>query len=210
MVNVKAKILGEKIIAIIRLGDGAQAHAAAHALARAGMTLIEITLNTPSALSLITTLSAELPECIVGAGTVLTGEDARKAVEAGARFIVSPIAPKEMILVGKTSGAVTIAGGLTPAEIYAAHEAGADFIKPFPLAGIGPQYIRALKGPFPEIQFIPTNGVTMQNMLDFFDAGVAAVGLGSVLVSNNDDTATIEDRARRALSLIRPVANVGA
>jgi 2-dehydro-3-deoxyphosphogluconate aldolase / (4S)-4-hydroxy-2-oxoglutarate aldolase len=210
MVNVKEKILEEKIIAIIRLGNGDQAHAAAHALSNAGMKLIEITLNTPGALALITTLSAELPNCVIGAGTVLSGDDARKAVEAGARFLVSPIAPEEMIHIGKKSGAITIAGGLTPSEIYNAHKMGADFIKPFPLAGIGPQYIRALKGPFPEIEFIPTNGVTMENMLEFFDAGVAAVGLGSVLVSNNDDVAAIEERATRALALIGSRTNVGA
>jgi len=208
MVNIKAKILQDKIIAIIRLGNGDQAHAVAHAFAKAGMSLIEITLNTPSALSLITTLSAELPDCIIGAGTVLHGEDARKAVEAGARFLVSPIAPEAMIRLGKEVGVVTIAGALTPTEAYSAHTMGADFIKPFPLAGIGPQYIRALKGPFPEIQFIPTNGVTLENMQEFFDAGAAAVGLGSALVSDKDDIATIEERAQRALTLIGSRSNV--
>ena len=203
--SVKDRITEEKVIGIIRLSDADKAHRAAHALARAGMTFIEITLNTPGALSTIESLVTELPDCIIGAGTVISESDASSALDAGAKFLVSPIAPPEMMELAQMHNVFTIAGALTPTEIYAAYQLGANFIKPFPLAGIGPQYIRALKGPFPEIEFIPTNGVTLDNINEFFDAGVTAVGLGSVLVSEKDTEAQIEDKTRRALEVIRSI-----
>ncbi len=203
--SVKDRIIEEKVIGIIRLGDADKAHRAAHALAKTGMTFIEITLNTPSALSLIQSLVSELPNCIIGAGTIKSETDTSNALEAGAQFLVSPIAPPEMMELAQLHNVATIAGALTPTEIYAAYLQGANFIKPFPLAGIGPPYIRALKGPFPEINFIPTNGVTLDNIKQFFDAGVSAVGLGSVLVSAKDTEAAIEENAARALEIIRSI-----
>lgn len=203
--SVKDRIIQEKVIGIIRLGDADKAHRAAHALAKAGMTFIEITLNTPGAITVIQSLVSELPNCVIGAGTIKSEADTSNALEAGAQFLVSPIAPPEMMELAQMHNVVTIAGALTPTEIYAAYQLGANFIKPFPLAGIGPQYIRALKGPFPEIDFIPTNGVTLDNIKEFFDAGVSAVGLGSVLVSEKDNEAQIEDKTRRALEVIRSI-----
>lgn len=193
------------MIGIIRLNDTDKAYRAAHALARAGMTFIEITLNTPSAITIIQSLVSELPNCIIGAGTINSEADTSNALDAGAQFLVSPIAPPEMMELAQMHNVFTIAGALTPSEIYAAYQLGANFIKPFPLAGIGPQYIRALKGPFPEIEFIPTNGVTLDNIKEFFDAGVTAVGLGSVLVSEKDTEAQIEEKTRRALEVIRSI-----
>lgn len=203
--SVKDQILTEKVIGIIRLAEADKAHQAAHALAKAGMKFIEITLNTQGALSLIESLTAELPDCIIGAGTVKSEADTSNALDAGAQFLVSPIAPPEMMEIAQMHNVVTIAGGLTPTEIYAAYQLGANFIKPFPLAGIGPQYIKALKGPFPEIEFIPTNGVTLENIKAFFEAGVSAVGLGSVLVSENDTPEAIEGNAREALEIIKQI-----
>lgn len=204
MPDIKDQLRREKLIAILRMKDADCAYDAAHAIAHAGIRFIEITLNTASALAIITTIAAELPDCFIGAGTILDGNDAEKAAAAGAKFLVSPIISEEMIEAGKHTSAITVAGALTPNEIYRAHMLGTDFIKPFPLAGIGAQYIRALKGPFPDIEFIPTNGVTLDNIRDFLEAGVTAVGLGSALVKDGMELAEIERRARQAVEIIHP------
>jgi 2-dehydro-3-deoxyphosphogluconate aldolase/(4S)-4-hydroxy-2-oxoglutarate aldolase len=202
MQTTKERIEGEKLIGIIRLSVADKITDVARSIISGGINIIEITLNTPDAFTHITNLSVAFPDALVGAGTVLGKENAIRAIEAGAKFIVSPIFEPEVVDIAKAHGAVSMAGALTPSEIYAAYSYGADYIKPFPLAGLGPAYIKALQGPFPKIPLIPTNGVTLENITDFFKAGVTAVGLGSQLVSDadirKDSFLLIEERSRQA------------
>jgi 2-dehydro-3-deoxyphosphogluconate aldolase/(4S)-4-hydroxy-2-oxoglutarate aldolase len=202
MENIKERIEAEKIIGIIRLSMTDKLSDVVTAIIRGGINIIEITLNTPDAFTHITNLSVAFPKALVGAGTVIGKENAIRAIESGAKFIVSPIFEPEVIDITKARGAVSMAGALTPSEIYAAYSYGADYVKPFPLTGLGPAYIKALRGPFPNIPLIPTNGVTLGNITDFFKAGVTAVGLGSMLVSDadraEDSFLLIEERAKKA------------
>ncbi len=203
--EVVERITSERIIAIIRLSDSSDIPIIVKAIADGGISLIEITLDTPDALRHIETLSAMMPHCIFGAGTVFGSLAAQEAVDAGAKFLVSPIFEDEVADVALENDIVSICGALTPTEIYYADMYGATFIKLFPMSGIGPSYLKGLCGPFPDTQFIPTNGVTLENMQEFFDAGATAVGLGSVLVNDADvaagNFAIIEERAAKARAI---------
>ena len=185
--NSLKHLLGFKIISIIR---GVQPHnvlAITEALYEGGIRSVEITLNSPSALRVIENLSFKMGDkMLIGAGTVLGGEEAVDAVNAGARFIISPIVNKEVIDVAKQRGVVSIPGAFTATEIHQAVVYGADIIKIFP-ASVGPQYIRDLRGPFPHIPLMPTGGVDLDNIAAFSRAGAAAFGVGSALVKANKD-----------------------
>jgi 2-dehydro-3-deoxyphosphogluconate aldolase/(4S)-4-hydroxy-2-oxoglutarate aldolase len=207
MEEIRERILREKIIGIVRLKDDSKLMNVVEAIVAGGINLIEITLNTPNAFEHITAIKEQYPDVCVGAGTVLGDENARNALEAGAEFLVSPVCEVDVIEAASEHDVVVIAGSLTPNEIYEAHLHGVDFVKPFPMTGLGPGYIKALLAPMPFLRLVPTNGVTLDNMKEFFDAGVKAVGLGTPLVSE-DDVANgrfteIEQRAKRAVEIVR-------
>jgi 2-dehydro-3-deoxyphosphogluconate aldolase / (4S)-4-hydroxy-2-oxoglutarate aldolase len=153
------------------------------ALKKGGINIIEITVETPGALAALEKAANELENVLVGAGTVLDEETARLAILSGAKFIVSPSMSIEVIQMTKRYGAVSIVGGLTPTEIVAAFENGADFVKVFPIHVFGPNYIKSLKDPLPHIPLIATGGVNTENIEDYIKAGVEAVGIGSSLVN---------------------------
>lgn len=207
MEEIRERILREKIIGIIRLKDDSKLMDAVGAIVAGGLHIIEITLNTPNAFEHIASIKEQYPNVCVGAGTVLGDENARNAIEAGAEFLVSPVCEADVIEAASEHDVVVITGSLTPNEIYEAHLHGVDFVKPFPMTGLGPAYIKALLAPMPFLRLIPTNGVTLDNMKEFFDAGVKAVGLGTPLVSEDDVThgrfAEIEQRAKRAVEIVR-------
>lgn len=207
MKEIRDRILNEKIIGIIRLKDDSKIMDVVESIVAGGISLIEITLNTPNAFEHIATIKEQYPDVCVGAGTVLGDENARNAIEAGAEFLVSPVCEADVIEVASEHDMVVITGSLTPNEIYEAHLHGVDFVKPFPMTGLGPAYIKALLAPMPFLRLIPTNGVTRENMKEFFDAGVKAVGLGTPLVSEDDVInsrfAEIEQRAKRAVEIVR-------
>ncbi len=207
MEKIRDRILKEKIIGIIRLKDDSALMEVVAAIVAGGINLIEITLNTPNAFEHIANIKEQYPDVCVGAGTVLGDENARNAIEAGAEFLVSPVCEVDVIEAASEYGVVVITGSLTPNEIYEAHLHGVDFVKPFPMTGLGPAYIKALLAPMPFLRLIPTNGVTLDTMKEFFDAGVKAVGLGTPLVSEDDAAngrfAEIEQRAKRAVEIVR-------
>lgn len=207
MKEIRDRILKEKIIGIIRLKDDSKIMEVVESIVAGGISLIEITLNTPNAFEHIATLKEKYPDVCVGAGTVLGDENARNAIEAGAEFLVSPVCEADVIEAASEHDVVVITGSLTPNEIYEAHLHGVDFVKPFPMTGLGPAYIKALLAPMPFLRLIPTNGVTLDNTKEYFDAGVKAVGLGTPLVSEDDVTngrfAEIEQRAKRAVEIVR-------
>jgi 2-dehydro-3-deoxyphosphogluconate aldolase/(4S)-4-hydroxy-2-oxoglutarate aldolase len=143
---------------------------------------LEITLNSPDALGAIERVVDRLgDQILVGAGTVLDGEAAAAAISAGAKFIISPSLDRATIETTKKLGAISIPGAFTATEILQAHRWGADIVKVFP-ASVGPGYFSDLRGPLPHIPLMPTGGVNLDNIREFFKAGAVAFGIGSALV----------------------------
>ncbi len=180
------RILDARLFAVIRLQRIERIEELATALFEEGIKTIEITLNSKNALDAIQIVERACPDMLVGAGTVIGVEAAMKAVERGAKFLVSPVTDLDMLAVAQQVGVASMIGALTPTEAWQASIAGADFVKLFPLAGLGPDYIKAIRGPLPDIRFVPTNGVTPSNVSEWFTAGASAVGLGSSLVTDLD------------------------
>ncbi len=172
-----------RLVAVIRADRPEDALFAARAMARAGVRGIEITFTVPDAAAIIRAAADELPpEVVVGAGTVLTREQADAALAAGARFLVSPVGDAWLVAMGHEAGAQVAIGGLTPTEIVAATRAGADYVKLFPGDSLGgPAYIRHLRGPLPDVSLMVTGGVTRENAAAYLAAGARSVGLGSDL-----------------------------
>lgn len=179
------KILEGKGIAIIRGYHTEDAVKIARALKKGGVTLLEVTLNSPDALQTIRELCNE-PGITVGAGSVLDGAAAQGAIEAGAKFILSPTLKVETIRTAKRYGVVSIPGAYTPSEILTAFEAGADIVKVFPATALGPSFIKDMQGPLPQVRLLPTGGVTVENAATFLEAGAVGVGLGSSLVHKTE------------------------
>ncbi len=172
------------LIAIVRTDKITDLLAVGRALMEGGIQAMEITLNTPGALTAIAAIRAELgPALRVGAGTILDAGDAQAAIDAGAEFIVTPTLQPDSIAVCRERGVPIACGALTPTECLAAHRAGADFVKLFPAEILGPAYVRALRAPLPFLKLIPTGGVSLENLPAWVEAGCAGVGLGSHLVS---------------------------
>jgi 2-dehydro-3-deoxyphosphogluconate aldolase/(4S)-4-hydroxy-2-oxoglutarate aldolase len=152
------------------------------ALIQGGVLGIEITYSTPNAEEVVRALAARYgAEIVLGMGTLTQPEQADRAKNAGAHFLVSPICEPALIKAMIDSGLLSMAGALTPTEVYQAYRLGADVVKVFPGSLVGPEYIKALKGPFPYIPMMPTGGVDIDNIAEWFKAGVVAVGAGSQL-----------------------------
>lgn len=172
---VVARIKAERAVAIIRTDALDQALGAAKAAIAGGFRAIEITFSFSEASGAIAKL-AENDDLLVGAGTILTAEQAHEAVESGARFLVSPCVLPEVIDAARSLHVAIIPGAFTPTEIYTAHMLGADIVKIFPAVKFGPDYLRAVRGPLPQIPIIPTSGVEAANVAEWFRAGAVAVG----------------------------------
>jgi len=151
-----------------------------------GLDVHEITLTTPGALGCIEDLRTRQPQLLVGAGTVLTVDDAKKALAAGARFVVSPTLNERVVDVVQTAGAVAIPGAMTPTEVYAVTQAGTDAVKIFPAFVGGPDYIKALRGPLPDVRFVPTGGISVETAADYLRAGAFAVCLGTAFLNSTN------------------------
>lgn len=147
-----------------------------------GVPVFEVTLNSPDALDLIRTLRAAYSNLYVGVGTVLRPAQAEQALEAGAQFLVSPHIDSRLAEAAYRAGVTWIPGALTPTEILQAREAGAVLIKLFPAAAVGPAYVRHLRGPLPDVELVPTGGISAENAADFISAGAVAVGVGGRLL----------------------------
>jgi 2-dehydro-3-deoxyphosphogluconate aldolase / (4S)-4-hydroxy-2-oxoglutarate aldolase len=185
--DVLSTIKQEKMVAIIRGSQPGDALAISKALYKGGVRAIEITLNSPGALTSIEIIRSELGDDLaVGAGTVLDPESARSALLAGAQFILSPSLNTETIKMTKRYGAVSIPGAFTPTEILQAYEEGGDIIKVFPASSLGPDYVKDVHGPLPQIPLLPTGGIDLSNIADYIAKGAAGVGLGSSLVNTKE------------------------
>jgi 2-dehydro-3-deoxyphosphogluconate aldolase/(4S)-4-hydroxy-2-oxoglutarate aldolase len=200
------RIIQERVFAVLRLKDTTRIEEITNTIIENGIKVIEITLNSGNALDAMHRVTRNCAPCLLGAGTVLGYESAAQAIEHGAKFLVSPVTDLDMLAVGNEIGITTMAGALTPTEAWQAYGAGADFVKLFPLAGLGPNYIRAIRGPMDFIRYVPTNGVTVENVNEWFDAGAAAVGIGSSLVSDADaasgNLTIIADRVKRVMDSV--------
>jgi len=180
------RILASGIFAVIRADSSEQLIEVAWALKDGGCDLIEVAMTTPNAFSVIEKTVAELgEEVIVGVGSVLDAETARGAILSGAEYIVGPTTNYEVIELAHRYDKVVIPGAYTPNEALNAYTAGADFVKIFPASVGGPAYIKAIKAPLPQIPLVPTGGVELDNVADFFKAGADAVGVGSALVKKS-------------------------
>lgn len=171
-----------RVIAVIRANKKDLARKMALAVASAGVHLIEITWNTPEAGKLIEQLRVELPDCIIGTGTLLNLEQMQQAVSAGAQFLFTPHVDLGIIQAAVKQNVPVIPGALTPTEIVTAWKNGASCVKVFPIQAVGgAQYIKSLQAPLAQIPLIPTGGVTVENAAEFIRAGAIAIGLSSEL-----------------------------
>ena len=182
----KNKAMGQLItsgaLGIIRVNQAEGLVRIARALQQGELNCIEITMTTPGALRAIEEASEELTGVLMGAGTVLDATTARQAILAGAKFLVTPTVKLDVIEIAHRYGKVVIAGAMTPTEILTAWEAGADMVKVFPASVLGPSYLKAVHGPLPQIQLVPTGGITADNAGEFIRAGAAMVCAGGWLV----------------------------
>jgi 2-dehydro-3-deoxyphosphogluconate aldolase/(4S)-4-hydroxy-2-oxoglutarate aldolase len=178
------------VVAIIRMKDPAKLRAVFDALGEGGVRAIEVTMTVPGAVQIIAELAKSLPPGLVlGAGTVIDPETAHAVIDAGARFIVSPVFRREVVEVCLDRGVMSAPGCFSPTEILDAHEMGADVVKVFPATALGPQYLKDIRAPMPQLKLMPTGGVTLDNAGDWIRAGAVAVGVGSALL----DTKAIEE-----------------
>lgn len=184
-VEIKAEIERVGLVPVLRAQSAAQGHALVEAMLAGGVTVVEVTMTVPGAVELLRALKKQHgSRLLLGSGTVTTAAQAAATIEAGAEFVVSPSLHPEVIAKTKELGKVSIPGALTPTEVITAWNAGADYVKVFPCSAVGgASYLRALRAPFPELQLIPTGGVTQQTAADFLKAGARALGVGADLVN---------------------------
>jgi 2-dehydro-3-deoxyphosphogluconate aldolase/(4S)-4-hydroxy-2-oxoglutarate aldolase len=204
MVNLLEALRAQRLLAIVRGTDPGAAARSVLALAEAGVALVEVSLTTPDALGVISRARAELGAgAHVGAGTVITAEDARRAAAAGADFAVTPaVTPAVQAVTGL--GLPLLCGALSPTEVVTAMGHGAVAVKLFPASLGGPRYLRALRDPFPAVPFVPVGGVDADAAREYLAAGAAAVGVGSPLVgdaASGGSLAELRARARRFLAV---------
>ncbi|MFC7550788.1 bifunctional 4-hydroxy-2-oxoglutarate aldolase/2-dehydro-3-deoxy-phosphogluconate aldolase [Plantactinospora sp. GCM10030261] len=194
-------------VAILRLREHGSDVAVGQALLRGGLVVMEVTLDHPDGVDSLRRLAAELPEpALVGAGTVTTVAQVTAAAEAGARFCVSPHTDPVVIAAALDAGLEPLPGAATPTEVAAARAAGARLIKLFPAGPLGLGYLRALRGPFHDVTFVPTGGIRHDEVDGWLRGGAVAVGLGSDLVPPRPgaaDLSGIEERARTVARLVR-------
>jgi len=176
-----------RVVAVIRAPDADGAIAAVDALVRGGVTGIEITYSTPDVPRVLTAVRDRHGDgVLLGAGTIRTPDEAREAHAAGAEFLVSPGLDDEVVGAMLGTGATTMGGALTPTEVMRAVKLGVHVVKVFPASLGGPAYVKSLRGPFPDVPFMPTGGVSAGNVADWFAAGVIAVGAGGELCGAAD------------------------
>ena len=207
--NVIARIKGIGIIPVVRATSADEAMRAIDAIREGGISILEITMTVPGAIKLIETVSARYgSEALVGAGTVLDAKTAQACISAGARFIVSPSLDVETISACRLLNVAVMPGALTPTEVVQAWKAGADLVKVFPAGAVGgASYIKSLKAPLPQIELIPTGGVSLKTAGDFIRAGASALGVGTDLVDlkaiKEGQQQLITERARQFLEIVR-------
>ena len=197
------------LVPVVRAASGGEAMRAIDAIKEGGIDVLEITMTVPGAVRVIEEVAARYgADALVGAGTVLDAETARACILAGAQFVVSPALDLGTIACCRRYGIAVLPGALTPTEVVQAWAAGADFVKIFPAGALGgASYIKALKAPLPQIELVPTGGVSLKTAADFIKAGASALGVGADLVDTKALRAgrgeLIAERARQFMEIVR-------
>jgi 2-dehydro-3-deoxyphosphogluconate aldolase/(4S)-4-hydroxy-2-oxoglutarate aldolase len=207
--KVRERILEIGIVPVVRASSPREALLASEAVCAGGIPIVEITMTVPGALEVIRELAKDnTSKILIGAGTVLDVETARRCRDAGAQFLVSPGLNLQTVEFAVREKMLIMAGALTPTEVITAWSAGADFVKVFPCGQVGgAKYIKALKGPLPQIAMVPTGGVNLNTAADFLEAGAAALGVGGELVHaealKSGTPEVIVENARKFIAIIK-------
>jgi 2-dehydro-3-deoxyphosphogluconate aldolase/(4S)-4-hydroxy-2-oxoglutarate aldolase len=200
---ITGSVISSGVVAVLRAPTADGFSAVAHVLVSAGITAIEVTLTSRGAIDAIAGLRRQLPDhAVVGAGTVLTADQAKASVDAGAAFLVSPVLDLEL---AGGFGVPFYPGCLTPSEIFTAQRSGAPLVKLFPAATVGPRYVKDLHGPLPDVRIMPTGGIDIGDVAAWLTAGAVAVGLGGPLLgdaASGGSLTALADRARRAADAV--------
>jgi 2-dehydro-3-deoxyphosphogluconate aldolase / (4S)-4-hydroxy-2-oxoglutarate aldolase len=207
-VPVGAQLAATRIVAILRADNADRAEAVVDVLVEAGVRSLELTLTTRGALEVVERLAARVPSDVeVGVGTVLTAQEVERSVDAGATFVVSPSVDREVIAAALRRGVASYPGAFTPTEIVEAWRAGASAVKLFPAGSLGPGYLKAVRGPLPDIPVVPTGGVGTDDIGPWLAAGALAVGMGGPLIgdalSADGDLRALAERATAAVAAAR-------
>lgn len=207
--QVRERIVEIAIVPVVRASSAREARMAADAVCEGGIPIVEITMTVPGAVDVIRELTKNAgSDVLVGAGTVLNVDAARRCLDAGAQFLVSPGLNLEVVKLACAEGKLMMAGALTPTEVIAAWEAGSDFVKVFPCGQVGgAKYIKALKGPLPQVPLVPTGGVSLSTAAEFIEAGAAALGVGGECVQaealRSGKPEIIVENAREFLAIVK-------
>jgi 2-dehydro-3-deoxyphosphogluconate aldolase/(4S)-4-hydroxy-2-oxoglutarate aldolase len=207
--QVRDRIIEVGIVPVVRASSPAEARVAAEAVCQGGIPIVEITMTVPGAVEVIRELAKNVAsDVLIGAGTVLNADAARRCLDAGAQFLVSPGLNLQTIELAVREEKLIMAGALTPTEVMSAWEAGADFVKIFPCGQVGgARYIKCLRGPFPQIPFVPTGGVDLKTAGEFIEAGAAALGIGGELVQaealKSNKAEIIVENAKKFLAIVK-------
>ncbi|MFB6215079.1 MAG: bifunctional 4-hydroxy-2-oxoglutarate aldolase/2-dehydro-3-deoxy-phosphogluconate aldolase [Candidatus Bipolaricaulia bacterium] len=195
------------VVAVMRTESPEELVEVSRALKKGGVECIEVAMTTPGALEVIESVTDEIENVLIGAGTVLDAETARSAILAGAEYVVSPTTDFEMIKMAKRYGKVVAPGTFTPTEIMNAWQAGADIIKVFPASRLGPKYISDVKSPLPQVSLMPTGGIDQGNAEDFIKAGADVLAAGSALIDKKaiaeGNYQVITENARKLVETVR-------
>ena len=196
------------VVAVIRLKEPDKLRAVTNAIAEGGIRALEVTMTVPGAVELIRQFASSLPPgFLLGAGTVLDAKTARRVIDAGAQFVVSPVFRPETIQACHEHAIPCMPGCFSPTEILNAWDAGADIVKVFPATALGPAFFKDIRGPLPQVKLMPTGGVTLDNAGDWIRAGAAAVGVGTALLDANaiasGDYAVLRQNAERIVRNVR-------
>jgi 2-dehydro-3-deoxyphosphogluconate aldolase/(4S)-4-hydroxy-2-oxoglutarate aldolase len=206
--TIQARIEEIGIIPAIRVSSTAEALFAAEAVQESGIPILEVTMTVPNAVEVIQALTSSSGDLIIGAGTVLDIDTARRCLDAGAAFLTSPGFYCEVVEFARTASVLVIPGALTPTEIWNARRAGGDLVKVYPCSRLGgPSYIEALKAPFPHVPLIASGGVNQASAAEFIRAGAVALGIGRELIQpdaiERRERGWIRELARRYLRIIK-------
>lgn len=197
--DILNKIIESQLVAIIRLAQQSEVEPVIKCLVEGGITVLEITANTPGYCEEIKKARANFPNILVGAGTVINTERALLAIEAGAQFLVTPNTEKTIVQLAHAKGIPVLMGALTPTDIAQAINYNADLIKVFPAGSLGLKYFKDLQGPFSDIPLLPVGGVNIDNIQDWFAAGATGVGVGNDLTS----AVTTPEQQKELVTLVR-------
>jgi len=205
--KVLETIFQTKVVAVIRMADSGKLLKVVEAVQAGGVKAIEITMTVPDAIEVIRAMARTKPAgVVIGAGSVLDPETARAAILAGAEFVVSPVTNFDTIRLCIRYGIPVMPGALTPTEIVAAWQAGADIVKIFPATSVGPKYFKDIHGPLPQIRLMPTGGVSLENSADFIKNGACCVGIGTALLDTKaiaaGDWNALTENARKLIASV--------